>query len=311
MEENLIEPLKDFNPDEFPYSEEKPLGCNEIDLKDTYGYQVDLKETDYCVRHTEQEDVPLKMLVYMPKSNDEKQKFPMIVYCQGSAFHKQWLFDHMRQHVRMAARGYVIFVLEYRPSEVAPFPAQTVDCKTAIRFAKQHADEYHGDVNHIALWGDSSGGHTVVMSGVTGDRLFNAEDDPDVSCQVNAVVDWYGPMDFSKMNLYPSSQNHYDADSPEGFEIGQVNVLENMDRNNQASPLTYIHPDTDIPPVLIMHGGRDMLVPFNQSVRLYEKLKENGKEAVFYKLKNGNHGFNGFNCEEALDLVDEFLQKHI
>jgi dipeptidyl aminopeptidase/acylaminoacyl peptidase len=36
-----------------------------------------------------------------------------------------------------------------------------------------------------------------------------------------------------------------------------------------------------------MHGDRDFLVPFNQSVLLYEKLRKLGKDVEFYKLHDG------------------------
>ena len=311
-EQEILEPIK-CAPEEFPHSEEVPDGCIVLeDCKDHYGLLVDRKEVVYCSRKTSEENCDLKLIIYEPKDEKNPERnYPVIVFCQGSAFHKQWLNNHMHQEVRMAAKGYVVFVVEYRPSEIAPFPAQTIDCKTAIRYVKQHAQEYHGDPSRIALWGDSSGGHTVVMSAVSGDNEFQAEDDPDISCEVNCVVDWYGPMDFIAMSYYPSTQNHYDPDSPEGYELGHVNVLDNPEKNAEASPLTYIKEERSLPPFLIMHGGRDMLVPFNQSCRLYEKLKENHKEVTFYKLDQANHGFHGFNDDRILDLVDSFIQKHI
>lgn len=54
-----------------------------------------------------------------------------------------------------------------------------------------------------------------------------------------------------------------------------------------------------------------MLVPFNQSYRLYERMKELGKNVEFIKLAGANHGFMGFNCDEALDAVEGFLRKYI
>lgn len=47
------------------------------------------------------------------------------------------------------------------------------------------------------------------------------------SAAVKCIVDWYGPTDIAKMNYYPSSMDHTQADSPEGFVIGRKNVLEN------------------------------------------------------------------------------------
>ena len=55
--------------------------------------------------------------------------------------------------------------------------------------------------------------------------------------------------------------------------------------------------------MLIMHGSMDNIVPFNQSVLLYEKLRACGKEAVFYRLEGAGHGTGGFTSEEAIRTV--------
>ena len=52
-------------------------------------------------------------------------------------------------------------------------PAQIEDAKTAVRFMRMHAREYGVDAERIALWGDSSGGHTAVMAGVTADGTLD------------------------------------------------------------------------------------------------------------------------------------------
>ena len=82
---------------------------------------------------------------------------------QGSAFHEQWLCNNIPRHLRLAQKGYVVAVIQYRPSDIAPFPAQMQDAKTAIRFLKKHAEEYHIDPEHMAVAGDSSGAHTALM----------------------------------------------------------------------------------------------------------------------------------------------------
>ena len=113
------------------------------------------------------------------------------------------------------------------------------------------------------------------------------------------------------MNFYPSVQDHIGPESPEGCVIGGKNVLENPELAEATVPMNYLERDKETPPLLIMHGGSDMLVPFNQSCRLYEKMKELDKTVEFVKLVGANHGFGGFNCEEALDAVEEFIRKYI
>ena len=128
----------------------------------------------------------------MPGSTE---KFPLIVFIPGSAWMKQNVFNVLPNMIRMCEKGYVMAVAEYRHSGLAGFPAQAEDAKTAIRFMRLHAAEYHVDAEHIAVWGDSSGGHTALMAGLTiGDYPDNGTYG-DVSSAVNCIVDWYDPTD--------------------------------------------------------------------------------------------------------------------
>ena len=311
-DEKLVEPIQVKNPADFPRSEEAPEGCIVLeDLKDEFGYQVDFHEVVYVKRRMgDGKEKELSLHIYQPHDpEDEERKWPIVVFIQGSAFHKQNLFGHFGELVRLAEKGYVVAAAEYRPSEEAPFPAQMQDCKTAVRYMKKYAGHYHGDPERVALWGDSSGGHTVLMAGFTGDREPDTDVYREYSAEVKCIIDWYGPTEFSKMNCYPSSQDHCSPDSPEGYEIGRKNVLENPDLVKETVPMNYLSKEIASPPLMILHGGRDMLVPFNQSCRLYNRMKELGKKVVFYKLKDANHGILGFRCEKALELVDQFLKE--
>ena len=146
--------------------------------------------------------------------------WPVIVFVRSSTFHEQNVTDYSNYFVRIAEQGYVVAALKYRHSDIAPFPAQMQDCKTAVRFMRKNAERFHCNKDRIALWGDSSGGHTVLMAGFTGNRAPDTDAYAEESAEVNAIVDWHGPTDFAKMNFYPSSQNHSDPQCPEGVVIG-------------------------------------------------------------------------------------------
>ena len=143
---------------------------------------------------------------------------------------------------RFANKGYVVAVVEYRPSTVAPFPAQIENTKTAIPFLMKNASTYGIDPEEIVLWGDSSGGHTAAMTGVTlNDPNLSDEPPTDEPIRLKAIVDFYGPIDVSKMNLEPSTQDHRNAESPEEMLIEGLNVLENPDKVKPAVPITYLN----------------------------------------------------------------------
>ena len=75
--------------------------------------------------------------------------------------------------------------------------------------------------------------------------------------------------------------------------------------------MTYLSADAPTPPTLIMHGGRDLLVPFNQSCRLYATMKALGKDVTFYKLDNASHAAYGFRSDKAIGLVLDWLRERL
>lgn len=303
MERPILPP---YSPDNFPENTALPEGARLVNWQDEFGWGVAFEPSIVYA----QRDGETLHIHYLTPRNDRADN-PLIVYVQGSAWFRQDVFIHLPEMLRMCQRGYCVALVEYRPSTTAAFPAQAEDAKTAIRFLRAHADKYRFDPNRVALWGDSSGGHTVLMAGITGDDWPNREDDEPRSAQVKCIVDWYAPTVVSEMPYEPSGGEHMSADCPEGWLIGHRPVAEHPELAAKTVPQGYLRQDKPTPPVLIMHGSRDMTVNFQQSVHLYEALRKMGKECELIKLQGADHGWRGFACTAALDAVDAFLKKHL
>ena len=304
QELKLIEPYPFFGPGSelFPDSPEKPEGTISVTWQDrTDGAMINVS-ADVVYQSLSGEDqhmhifTPMDMFA-MPGT--APKKYPLLVYVPGSAWHRQNLWMGLDKARFFASKGYAVAIVEYRPSDIAPYPAQIEDAKAAIRYLKEHAQQYSIDTDRIGLWGDSSGGHTVVSVAVTEPEL------------AKCVVDWFGPTDIALMNYYPSAMDHHGADSPEGFLLGKVEVFDNLELAQKVNPINYLSAEKALPPFLIMHGSMDNVVPFNQSVRLYEKLMKLGKNATFYRLEGAGHGTGGFNSDECFNVVLEWLTEHL
>lgn len=240
----------------------------------------------------------------------DNEKYPLIVYVQGSAWHKQNVYQHVGQLNYLCKQGFVIAIVQYRESDLAPFPAQIEDTKTAIRFLRKNKEEYFIDENNVFLFGDSSGGHVALVSGMNHKNdLFQGNLYLDYSTQVNAIIDFYGVVDITMEDGFPTTENHQQPNSPEGYLIGKKNVLEHLDIALQTNPIHYIN--EDIPPILMAHGTKDRLVAFKQSVNLYQALKENNKEVIFYRMKGADHGGPMFFCDDMLDEVIKFIKRNL
>jgi acetyl esterase/lipase len=299
-------PPKDLSYEDFPNDEFVSDGMNVLNANHKALQCKYLKDIIYTKR--DNIDLSIQMLIpYRDERNDDK--YPLIVYIQGSAWSKQDVYFNLPALSDMAKRGYVVASVEYRPSDIRAFPAQIQDVKTAIRFLIMNANQYCIDPNQVFIWGDSSGGHTAVMVGITVtlDEL-DTQEYKDYSCKVNGIIDFYGPTDISKMNEVPSIMDHIKPESPEGRLIGKKNVINHPELVRKTSPMTYINKESQIPPIIIFHGSKDRLVSFRQSVLLYNKLMEESKEVSFYKINGADHGGATLWTKEVLDIVEAFIK---
>ncbi|MDB5300286.1 MAG: hypothetical protein JWO87_1949 [Phycisphaerales bacterium] len=247
--------------------------------------------------------------LYLPEKADAP--LPVIVYVHGGGW--QAGDRHDRLAVPMAARGYAVASIDYRLSQQAVFPAQLHDCKAAVRWLRAHARAYGLDPTLIGAWGTSAGGHLAALLGTTGDvkELEGDEGNLELSSRVQAVCDWFGPTDLTKMDEQsarsgvPSAIHHNAPDSPEAKLIGGP-VGDNKDKAAKANPITYV--TKDAPPFLIMHGDKDPLVPLAQSELLRDALEKSGAPVKLEVIKGAGHGFGS---PEIFRTVDEFFDKNL
>lgn len=298
-----MEPLN-VTRENFPMSTASAPGMIPMSPK-TDNYEIYYKEdVPYQIR----EERTLYLQIIGPIGISEK--VPCIVFIPGSAFHEQNVKERVPQLGYLAQMGYVVAALEYRGSETAPFPAQALDAKAGVRFMKKHAEEYNIDPEKIILMGDSSGAHTAMMAAFSyGIDSLEEEENPCDRPTVKGVIDLFGPTNFATMNDEPSSQDHRTPDSPEGMEIGGKPVLENPELVAPTVLANYVHPNRQLPPILMFHGTNDELVPFGQSCELCNALTNANKDVTFYQVIGAHHGGPEFWTKEVLEIEKKFIQR--
>lgn len=253
------------------------------------------------VVYAEYGDIKLKLQVIQPYLT--RQKYPLVVFVQGSAWKKQNLYAAIPNLSHIAVKGYVIASVEIRDTDIAQFPAALEDVKCAIRFMRKNAEIYGVNPARVAVWGDSSGGHLSLMTGLTMGSYDNGlySDQSDTVC---AVVDYYGVTDLLTLGKYNFIMDHDAADSPENLLIGG-RVKDNPELARKASPI-YQDLTKTLPPFLIVHGDSDRIVHINQSIEMYKALRQHGQCAAFYKVIGADHG-TGIWCPQVLNVTEQFL----
>ncbi len=262
----------------------------------------------------------LTLRIVKPWQNDlnKERRYPLIVFIQGSG----WTFPNINYHLpqicQFAAKGYVVATVTHRSSNDGhPFPAFLQDVKSAIRFLRAHADQYQIDPTRVAAWGTSSGGNTALLLGLTGDDpRYTSSVCPEQSDAVKAVVDVFGPTDM--MSLFISRHGNYEnVQLDPGHEAYYNRILGASWRTEEGraaadamSPLQILREGMELPPMLLLYGDADPVVPFDQGERMYEKLCSLGYDVEFVRVTGAEHEGN-FWSQAVLDEIMAYLDAHM
>jgi acetyl esterase/lipase len=242
-----------------------------------------------------------KLDLFLPPTGS---RWPLVVAIHGGAFRMG--SKEGEPAGAFVARGFAVAAINYRLSQHAVFPAQIEDAKAAVRWLRANAAGYGYDAERVAAYGASAGGNLAALLGTTGGvAAFEVGGDREVSSRVQAVVDFFGPTDFLQMDAHRLSAEamvHDTPDSPESQLVGGP-IRDNPDKVARANPITYVTPDD--PPVLIVHGDADLLVPHHQSELLDAALRKAGVRVRFVTIRGGPHG--GRTVTEGLPLALDWL----
>jgi acetyl esterase/lipase len=229
-------------------------------------------------------------------------KLPLLIWSNGCA----WFFACGRSGTLGIAdefnpRGYAVAGVAVSGSGfgATPFPRQLHDVRAAIRWLREHAEDFNLDPERFAIMGFSSGGWTSVIAGTTSDEAaLPGEPDTNgltdgVSSAVQAAVGFSSPTDFLQMDQWhddhpevPDFIEHDAPNSPESFLVGcQIQTCPAA--TQAANPITYV--EGNEADTLLLHGFMDALVPHGQSELLYDALAAAGNEVMFISVDGAGH----------------------
>lgn len=224
----------------------------------------------------------LRSDIYRPPV--EASGLPAVLVIHGGGWQEGDRTQLQGYATQLARRGLVAVACEYRLSGEAHWPAQLEDVATALRWLHETSVDWGVDRRKIATLGVSAGGHLALMLAA--------------KHEVAGVVALYppswlrpeSPSEASSLLLGPDAE-------PAAFE--------------RASPLTQACPG--FPPTLLIHGDADDLVPAQNSIDLYRRLRELGSAAELHVFSGAPHAFDvepdyGRQC---LQLIALFLERRV
>ena len=242
---------------------------------------------------------PLLMDVYVPVRRTPP--VPCVLWIHGGAW---WEGDRRETPSTwppglffqlLVDAGLAVATVDYRLSGEARWPAQGDDVAEALRFLRAHADVLRIDPRRVGVAGESAGGHLAAMAALTGTGP--------TAVQAAAVL--YGVTDLRDFDGVDEATPEERSGTPEVLLMGALpdHAPEAWDA---ASPLTQAH--AGAPPMLLISGDADSVVPARQTVRMHEALVAAGAPDVVLDLVPGaDHCFGAVDPEPPLRRIVEFL----
>lgn len=250
--------------------------------------------------------------VYQPP--DATQPTPVVVVIHGGGWIEGTKEDRVLEMMPYLQMGFAAVNVEYRLGRVALAPAAVEDCRCALHWVFANAKKYNFDPERVVLQGGSAGGHLALMTGMMtpaagfdrecrpSEEYWKANPGTNSDPHVAAIVNWFGIADVLDELHGPDAKGY--------AVVWMGNQLNGDEIAKRVSPINYVGHNN--PPIITIHGDKDELVPYSQSVRLHKLLDAAGVPNELYTVPNGNHGgFSAEQSQKAWAEVRQFLRQHL
>lgn len=220
----------------------------------------------------------------------EGEKKPFALILPGGGYKMVCSFVEGLPYAKaLNKKGYAAFVLKYRTSNKAKFPAPIEDVSTALKYIIANADSLNVDINNYSVWSSSAGGHLAgcFSTGEIGYKKYNLPK-PTATILAYPVV--------TMGNLTHSDSRKYFLGNEPSSELIQKTSVENLVDDNY--PSTYV-----------WYSLEDKIVNPKNSKILINAFEENDIYHKSHEFKTGAHGIGlgiGTECEPWFNEAVEF-----
>lgn len=254
-----------------------------------------------------------KLDVYEPAA--ASQPTPVVIVIHGGGWIAGTKEERVLEMMPYLQMGFAAVNVEYRMAQVSLAPAAVEDCRCALHWVFANAKKYNFDPTRVVVQGGSAGGHLALMTGMVTpaagfdrdcftnqDNVWSANPGTDNDPRVAAIVNWFGIADVPDELSGPNAK---------GYAVAWVGSQPNAEEiAKRVSPINYV--TRNLPPIITIHGDKDTLVPYAQSVRLHKALDAAGVPNELHTVPSAGHGgFTYAQNQEAWAAVRAFLRKNV
>lgn len=222
--------------------------------------------------------------------SDGQGPFPGVLVIHGGGWYKGNRSQMNSIAKRLAKNGYTAINISYRLAPEHIFPAQLEDCQSALRWMRNHAEQFKIDPEHIGAFGYSAGAHLATLLGTTGQK----EDGTDIQ----AVVAGGTPTD---LRLSPNS--------PMVRRFLGTTIDKNPEVYREASPIAHVSDQSA--PTFFYHGKWDRIVKHERSIEMNRALKQAGVSSELYLISGMGHVAVHFLNKRPAIAGIRFLDTHL
>jgi acetyl esterase/lipase len=255
--------------------------------------------------------------------------FPLLIYVHGGGFSGgDWELSKNNNGLvsRANSNGYAVASVGYLlmgqsgwSGGQRAFPENVEDVLAAVRHLRANAATYHIDPDKFAVSGFSAGAYMTAIVCALSNATNHGYDitslgNAGVSHAVQAAASSAALTDFSLLNTHQNQNTgityflDHDA-TPEGALLGG-NLKNDKDKEpmktylKMQNPLTHITAAT--PPIYMMHGTSDNLVPWQQSDIMVNKVNSFvANKAKFNKVSGRSHAdFDGASDSKTIEILN-------
>ncbi|MEM9018084.1 MAG: alpha/beta hydrolase fold domain-containing protein [Verrucomicrobiota bacterium] len=239
----------------------------------------------------------LSIYFYLPKDLKEKIDRPVLLFFNSGGWDRGSVIQFAPHALYYVERGAVCGLVEYRNKASHPDSSaleSIQDGLLAIRFTRHYSEKLCLDPSKVIAVGAGAGGNiagaATMKAHIPGEESeFNlSSSQPDAAVLISAIID------------------------PEKGSYGREQ-FSSSGAARRASLFRYI--SNSNPPILMIHGTADRLVPFEMVSSFSEKMARKKGRFELVEFEGRDQNFFNYNTdpasyEVALSHIDRFLDHH-